>query len=437
MPEANRLTRRAFIKSAAAAIAFPYVVPSSALGADGGVPPSERITMGFIGIGTQGGGHLFAGGWTYLPGGYLGRDDVQVLAVCDIRTDRRERGVQRVNEHYASQSPNGAYKACQGYDDFRELLARPDIDAVLIATPIHWHAMMTVMAAEAGKDVYCEKPTALTIHESQAMVDAVHRYGRVFQAGTQQRSEYGGKFRMAAELVRSGRIGQLKTVYSYEKGGGFAWHRWSASKPVPAGVDWDLFLGPAPYSPYNGSLDAHMFGFGGINWGQHHFDIVQWGIGADDTGPVEVSAGRMVYANGVEILCQPYPDPTIGLGPGVNFRGEGGAVFIGTEGRIAVDRNLILANPPEILRQPLKPDDVHLPNPGSHSGNFLQCVRTRQKTICHIDSTHRANSLLLLPGIAQQVGRTLKWDPDKQLFASDEEADRLLSVAYRPPWRIG
>jgi predicted dehydrogenase len=434
----THLTRRQFAKSALAALAFPYIVPRRVLGGPGVVPPSERIAMGFIGIGNQGGGHLFGGAWTYVAGGYLGRDEVQVLGVCDIRGDVRQRSLQRVNDHYAQKNGLGDYKSCTAYVDFRELLARPDIDAVLIATPIHWHAMMTVMAAKAGKDVYCEKPTALTIHESQAMVDAVRRYGRVFQAGTQQRSEYGGKYRIACELVRSGRIGKLKTVYSYEKGGGFAWHKsFAPGKPVPANVDWDLFLGPAPYSPYAGSLDAHMFGFGGINWGQHHFDIVQWGIGADDTGPVEVGKDRMVYANGVEVLCTPYPEPMLAPGSSQRFQGEGGAVFIGTEGKIAVDRNLLLAEPADILRKPLRPDDMHLSNPGSHSGNFLECIRTRQRTICDIGSSHRANSLLLLPGIAEQIGRTLKWDPDRQQFPADDEANRLLSVAYRPPWKLG
>jgi predicted dehydrogenase len=363
---------------------------------------------------------------------------VRVLGVCDIRRDVREGAVGRINEHYSRQAANGAYKACVAYNDFRELLARDDIDAVLIGTPIHWHSLMTAMAAKAGKDVYCEKPTAITIRESQMMRDAVRRYGRVFQAGAQQRSEYGGKFRMACELVRSGRIGKLKTVYSHIEGGGPVWQRWSGpGQPVPEGYDWDLFLGPAPWSPYRGMGNAHLFGNGPINWGQHHFDIVQWGIGADDTGPVEVSKERVVYANGVEVICGPYPDPSIGLGPNVKFPGEGGCVFVGTEGKIAVDRQVLLANPVEILRQPLRPGDVHLPNPGGHSTNFLHCVRTRQKTICNEESTHRAASLMLLPELARQAGRKLKWDPAKEEFVNDEEANRLLSLPYRPPWKLG
>ena len=433
------LTRRKFLKSTIA-ITAPYVITSNALGGNGRPPASERVTMGFIGVGGQGGGHLYAGAWTYLPGGYLGRDDVQVLAVCDVRKERRDLAHQRVNQRYAEAARSGEYKACQAYVDFRELLARPDIDAVLLGTPIHWHAMMTVMAAKAGKDVYCEKPTALTVHESRAIVEATKRYSRVFQAGTQQRSEYGGKFRLACELVRSGRIGKLQTVYAYEQGGGFAWNKkFGPEKPVPADVDWDLYIGPAPWCPFDGNLDAHRFGFGGINWGQHHYDIVEWGVGAD-TDPVEFNVadnGRAVmrYENGVTVYGSPYPDPTLGLGPNTRFVGEGGVVFVGTEGRIAVDRQQILSNPTHILRDPLRPDDARLYFSQSHSGNFLDCIRTRKRTICDAESTHRAAKLMLLAGIAEQLKRPLKWVPKAERF-DDKAANRLLSVAYRAPWRI-
>ncbi|MFI5379624.1 MAG: Gfo/Idh/MocA family protein [Tepidisphaerales bacterium] len=435
----TNFSRRRLMKAAVAAAAFPYIVPGSALGADGQVPPSQRVAMGFIGIGGQGGGHLFGGAWTYIPGGYLAREEVQIVGTCDIRRDVRENAMKRVNEHYSKKSNAGTYKSCQAYTDFRELIARDDVDAVLIGTPIHWHSLMTVMAAKAGKDVYCEKPTSMTVAEAQAARDAVRRYGRVFQAGTQQRSEYGGKFRMACELIRSGRIGQLKTVYSHIEGGGPVWRRWfGGEKPVPAGFDWDLFLGPAPWSPFQGVAHAHLFGTDPVNWGQHHWDIVQWGIGADDTGPVEVSREKVKYANGVEVICGPYPDRTIGLGAGVNFPGEGGCVFVGTEGKIAVDRQVLLTNPVDILRKPLKPDDVHLDAPGgSHSGNFLHCVRTRGRTICNIDSSYRAAILMLLPDIARRLGRTLKWDPQKEQFVGDAEANRLLSLPYRAPWKLG
>jgi hypothetical protein len=427
------MPRRGFLRHTAAAAAMltgPLAVPSSVLGY-GRPSPSNRITMGFIGLGGQGGGHLFGGGTTYLVGGYLGRDQVQVLGVCDVWRHKREAARQRVNQYYAEQSGNGSYTACVAYNDFRDLLARPDLDAVLIATPNHWHAMMTIVAAKAGKDVYCEKPTAVTIRESQAEVEAVRRYGRVFQAGTQQRSEYGGKFRLACELVRSGRIGRLQCVYANIGGAEFSWaHGFGPAKPVPDGLDWDLYLGPAPWSPY-GTISASP-NFDGGNWEQHHYDIVQWALDADRTGPVEIGKeeGKVVYryGNGVVVYGCGYPGEKVGR--------SGGACFVGSEGRIAVDRDNLVAYPAKILQEPLGPDDVHLYKSTSHSGNFLECIRSRQPTICDVTTAHRAVSVVLLGGVAQHLGRTVKWHPQQERFIDDAEAGRLLSVATRPPWRL-
>ena len=425
-------SRRRFLRHGVGLVAAPCIVAGSALGKDEAVAPSDRIGMGFFGVGGQGRGHLLGGAWTYLAGGYTGRNDVQVLGVCDVRPERRQEATQRVNQHYASARRKGSYKACKAYTDFREVLARDDVDAVLIATPIHWHALMTIMAARAGKDVYCEKPTALTIRESRATVDAVRRYARVFQAGTQQRSEYGGKFRRACELVRSGRIGKLKCVYAYQGGAGVNWtRRFGKGRPVPAGFDWDLWLGPAPWSPYGTvGAGAHLFGTGSINWGQHHYDIVQWGIGADDTGPAEIGweDGKLAYryANGVVVYgCVP---------PGDKWR-AGGARFVGTDGTVTVHRDYFRTEPPEIATEPLGPDDVHLYNRSSHSGNFLECIRTRQRTICDVESTHRAISIMLLGGIAERLKRPLKWDPKRERFVGDAAADKMLSLPKRPPWR--
>lgn len=429
--------RRKFLQrgvaAVGAAIAAPLVVSSSALGKDGAVAPSERIGMGFIGLGHQGGGHYAGGAWTYLPGGYLGRPDVQALAVCDVRKARRQWAQQAAEERYSARLGKGAYQACEAYIDFRDVLARKDIDAVLIATPIHWHALMTIMAARAGKDVYCEKPTALTLAESRAAVDAVERYGRVFQAGTQQRSEYEGKFRRACQLVRSGRIGKLKEVYAYHGGGGFSpgGKPGKASLPVPDDLDWDLWLGPAPWQPYDGNANAHRFGWGDINWGQHHYDIVQWGMGADNTGPVEISQSgghpEYRYANGVVVHgCVP---------PGEGWA-DGGARFIGTEGQVTVHRSVFVTDPPELARLQLGPHEGNTYYSDSHSGNFLQCIRTRQPTICNVQSTHRAISLHLLGGLSTMLNRTLKWNSDSEHFIDDAEADRMLSVAPREPWRI-
>ncbi len=433
------MNRRQFLSrttsTLAASIALPTVLPASALGRNGAMAPSERITMGFIGVGTQGGGHLLGGAWTYVAGGYAGRKDVQVLAVCDVWRDRRERAAQRVNAHYSDELGKGNYKSCEAYNDFREVLARPDIDAVLIATPAHWHATMAVMAAAAGKDIYCEKPTSVTIGESQEVLKAVRRYGRVYQAGTQQRSEYGGKFRQACEFVRSGRIGQLKEIYAWRDGGGIHWppQRFGPEKPVPAGFDWDLYLGPMAWFPYDGGdTGPHRFDIGELNWGQHHYDIVQWAAGADETGPVEIfmegDRSGYKYATGVVLHGKAYPGEAIG--------GDGGACFVGTTGRIAVDRDGLVSDPPNIVREPLRPSETHLYYSESHSGNFLECVRSRKKTICDVDIAHRAASALLLGGVAKQLGRNLRWDPKAERFIDDEAANRLLSMAKRPPWNV-
>jgi predicted dehydrogenase len=416
-----------------AAVAAPYVVTASALGKGGFASPSERITMGFIGVGGQGGGHLLGGAWTYLTGGYVARKDVQVLGVCDVARDRREGATKRVNDYYTQTMGAGKYTACQAYLDFRELLARPDVDAVLIGTPIHWHATMTVLAAKAGKDIYCEKPTSLSLSESRAMADAVLRYGRVFQAGTQQRSEYGGKFRLAIELARSGRIGKLQSVYSCINGGNFVWQKgFGQGKPVPESLDWDLWLGPAPWMPFPGQANAHQFGDGGTNWGQHHFDIVQGALDGDRTGPVEIGRedGKQAikYANGVTVYTCFYPGEKIGS--------TGGCTMVGTEGRISVDREHLVTYPASILEKPLGPDEVHLYENSGHSDNFLDCVRTRKQTTCDVQTAHHSASLMILAGLGEKLGRPLKWDPVKEEFLNDDEANRMRSVAKRPPWQI-
>jgi len=431
------LTRRQFLRRGAgifgAAIAAPSIIPASALSLDGAIPPSERITMGFIGVGTQGAGHLLGGAWTFLTGGYAARQDVQVLAVCDVWRDRRERAQQQVNHHYAETYGKGNYRSCEAYVDFRNVLDRPDIDAVLIATPAHWHATMTIMAAQAGKDIYCEKPTAVTLRESQAVLAAVRRYGLIYQAGTQQRSEYSGVFRRACEFVRSGRIGKLKEIYAYRDGGAIAWpKRFGEAMPIPDDLDWDLYLGPAPELPYDGETGPHRFDIGELNWGQHHCDIVQWAADTDETGPVElfIEAGRTNYryANGIVVYGRAYPGEPVG--------GEGGAVFVGTEGRIAVDRNALVSYPPRVAREPLHPREVHLYRSDSHSGNFLECIRTRKRPISDADIAHRAASALLLGGVVKQLQRPLQWDPQREEFIGDDEANQMLSIAQRPPWCV-
>ena len=430
------ISRRSFFRQAGGilgtAVAVPAILPASVLGRNGAIAPSERIAMGFIGVGHQGGGHLLGGAWTYVEGGYAGRKDVQVVAVCDTYRDRRENATRKVNDHYR-EVYGGKFAPCQAYEDFRRVLERKDIDAVLIATPPHWHGTMVSLAAQAGKDIYCEKPSAVTIAEAIAMRSAVQRYGRVYQAGTQQRSEYGGKFRQACEFVRSGRIGKLKEIYSYRDGGALYWpKRFGQGQPVPDGLNWDLYLGPAPWIPYT-EKGPHGLGVSDqLNWGQHHIDIVQWAADADDTGPVELfldgDRSCYKYASGVVVYGKPYPHEPVG--------GDGGACFVGTSGRIAVDRDNLVSDPPELVREPLRPNEVHLYHSNSHSGNFLQCIRTRQRTICPVEVAARAVSALLLGGVVKQLKRPLKWDPVAEHFVGDEEANRLLSIAKRPPWNV-
>ena len=431
----SRLTRRRFLRrglaTAGALIAAPYALPASTLGKNGATAPGDRICMGFVGLGGQGGGHLFGGAWTYLPGGYLGRRDVQVLGVCDVQRRRAEDAKGRVERHYADRSGQGSYAGCQAYDDIRELVANAEIDAVLIAAAYHAAATNSLVALRAGKDVYCEKPTSVTIRAGRAVADAVAACGRVFQAGTQQRSEYDGRFRRAVELVHGGRIGRLQRIYAYQVGGGLAPPPSTGrGGAVPDDVNWEAYVNCLPWFNYDGSTGAHRFGWGDINWGQHHYDVVQWGADADDTGPEEIRLedGKPVfrYANGVEIYgCPP---------PGKGW-GEGGATLVGTEGSVTVHRNVLVSDPPELLRETPIPNDSGVYYSNSHSGNFLECVRTRQQTICNAESTHRAASLLLLGGIAMKIGRTLKWDPVKEEFPDAPDANRLLTMAAREPWR--
>lgn len=441
------INRRAFLRRgslAATALGVPLFIPGSALGKDGLRPPSERINMGFVGLGGQGSGHLLGGAWTYVPGGYVARPDVQVLAVCDVRRERRENARQRSNQMYAQSRGVPDYNGVQAYQDFREVLARPEIDAVLLALPYHWAAPMATMAARAGKDVYCEKPIAITVREGQHVIETMRRHGRVYQAGTQQRTEYGGKFRLACELVRNGRLGQLKEVYAYRQPGAFNPTPWTtdASRPVPDGFDWDLWLGPHPWRPFNGDAGHALPGMfiGDVNWSPHHYDFIQWTINADPRGRVEVwcdstqarpedTVVHYRFPNGVVVHSTGYPGESVGQ--------EGGACFVGTEGRLAVDRSNIVAYPPSILQSPPRPEEAHVERVNSLSGNFLECIRSRRRTICHPETAVTTIQTILIGGISLILRRALTWDPAAARFVGDEEANRYLSYAARPPWHLG
>ena len=434
MVDPIRATRREFLKAAVPTVALPYVIAGSALGAGGETPASERVNMGFIGLGGQGSGHLMGGAWTYVPGGYVARDDVQVLAVCDVRRERRENARQRCNQIYAERFQRPGYDGIKAYNDFREVLARPDIDAVLMAVPYHWAAPMAIRAMRAGKDVYCEKPVAITIQQTQVRVKTARRYGRIYQAGTQQRSEYDGKFRQACELIRNGRIGQLKEVYAYREPGAFVPSAWTSDRsvPVPTGFDWDMWLGPLPWRPFGGEAGHTLSGLfvGDVNWSPHHYDIIQWTVNPDFRAPIEVKYKNgsidYHYTNGVVVHSGSYPGEPVGP--------DGGACFVGTTGRIAVDRGNIVSYPASVLREPLRADDERVYRADSHSGNFLECVRTRKATICNPEVAAYTITAILIGGISLTLKRDLRWDPVKLQFAGDDAANRLLSYAPRPPW---
>ena len=423
----NTLTRRDFIKSglvaAATASVFPAVVPSSVFGA------SNRVNVGCIGMGGQGCG---------VMNNFLRNAEAQVVAVCDVNAKRREAAVKMVNDHYRSMG-------CTGYNDFRELLAREDIDAVLIASPDHWHVPHAVFAAKAGKDMYVEKPLMLSLHQGQALRDAVHRYGRVFQYGTQQRSSR--EFRFACELVHNKRIGDLRLI----KVGSPA-SRQSENltpMPVPDWLDYDLWLGPAHCTPYSDKLIVNDFWWHNSNfalgyvagWGIHHVDIAQWGNGTDLSGPIEVEGTgefpkdgfcdcatkwnvTMRYANGIVL---DYTDEA---------QNRHGIRFEGANGWIHVARGVLETEPKSLLKETLGPNEIHLYESVSHVGNFIECVKTRKPTVCPIDVTIRSDMICHLSDIAMRLRRKLRWDPEREKFVDDAEADRMLVRAMREPWQV-
>jgi len=424
------LSRRRFLKSSAAALGAPCLVPASALGA-GRAAPSDRITVGLIGMGKQCGGHL---------GAMLGRPDTQVLAVCDVELAKREAAKKRADERYAADIKSGTYKGCDACTDFRHVTDRADIDAVVVATPDHWHAIPAIRAAEAGKDIYCEKPLSLTIAEARAMVNAVRRYGRVFQTGSQQRSA--ANFRIGCEMVRSGRIGKVHTVHVNV--GGPSVECDLPAQPVREGVDWGMWLGPAPWRPFHETIcPAASFG-GWPQWrrfrdysgggmtdmGAHHFDIAQWGMGTELTGPIEIIPPD---GKGHKWLTYTYAN-------GITMHHGGGhsadVTFIGTDGKIMIGRHPTRTEPAEIMAAPIAAHEVHLYQSNNHHGNWIDCIRTRQKPICDVEIGARSVSICHLGNLAYWLKRPLKWDPDKEVFLGDAEANRWLDRPKREPWTL-
>ena len=421
--KATIVTRRDFLKGSAlaagAAIAWPTIVPSSVFGANA---PSNRITMGCIGTGGQGSGNMR---------GFNAKSGCQVIAVCDVDAGHRESARKRVGL-----DP----KSC--YNDFREVLARTDIDAVSIATPDHWHVPTSIAAVRTGKDVFCEKPLTLTIAEGRVLADEVKRYGRVFQTGSQQRS--GSEFRKACELVVNERIGKLHTMRVGISGNNRTCEPTWTPEPVPEGFDYDLWLGPAPWEPYHTQRCHYQFRFileysGGqmTNWGAHHLDIAQWGNQSDDTGPVEIrgkgefpKTGLFTTALNAEV------EYTYASGVKIFLNKGGGTRFEGTEGWIYVNRGKLEAEPKSLLTSVIGPDEIHLYESRDHKQNFLDCIKSRKDPICNAEVGHRSSTVCHLGNIAMLLDRPLKWDPQKEQFIGDDEANRMTWHPRRSPWRL-
>ncbi|MBN2310289.1 MAG: Gfo/Idh/MocA family oxidoreductase [Candidatus Hydrogenedentes bacterium] len=435
---ASHSTRRGFLKRTAAmaagAVGFPYIVPASALGADGHVAPSNRLVMGCIGMGGMGNGNM---------GSFLGFDEVQIVAVCDVDRGRREAARNRVDDHYQS-------KGCTAYNDFRELIGRGDLEAVSIATPDHWHAIPAITAAKAGLDIYAEKPLALTIEQGRAMCDAVHRYRRVWQTGSWQRSQQ--NFHFACELVRNGRIGEVHTVRVGLPTGPTCEPQ--PVMPVPDGFDYEFWLGPAPDAPYTKNRCFYEFRWildysGGqlTDWCAHHGDIANWGMGTEYTGPIEVEGRGEFPRDGLYNAAVNYhfeckyapgasPVSSKGFTMIVGNDQPGGTRFEGTDGWVHVNRGFLDTHPKELMGSVIGPGEEHLYLSRHHQGNFLECVRSRAQTITPIEVAHRAISIAHLGNITMQLERKVAWDPGRERFVNDSEADRKLSRAMRGAWHL-
>jgi len=437
-------TRRVFLKNSAVSalsMAFvrPTIVPASVLTSEA---PSNRIAVGCIGVGRMGLGDMKE---------VLGFKQVQVVAVCDVDSKRADYARQLVETHYGKQSSAGAYKGCTAYKDFREIIERKDIDAVLVCTPDHWHAIPAIAAAKAGKDIFVQKPLTLTIPEGRVLSDTVKRYGRIFQVGSQQRSE--SNFRFACELVRNGRIGKLQQVLvglPTDPGG-----KAEPPMPIPENLDYDMWLGPAPWAEYTenrvhpqksydrpGWLRIQDYGAGMITgWGAHHNDIAQWGMGTEYSGPVEIQGQaefpkdglwdvhgqfriEYIYADGVKLICAD------------DKKNKPGVLFEGTEGWVYVDRGKIDAQPKSLVTSTIGPDEIHLYQSNNHKGNFFECIRSRAETIAPVEIAHRSCTICLLGDIAMRLGGKLKWDPQKEHFINCDQANHMLSRPMRSPWRL-
>jgi predicted dehydrogenase len=422
------LSRRQFLRAGAASpVALGFASPLLA-DEPKKAPASERLTLGFIGMGVMNRGHL---------GGFLNMKDVQVLAVCDVVAERRDHAKQMVEKKYG-EGKKGEYKGCDAYTDFRKIIERKDIDAGVIATPDHWHAIPCVLAAQAKKDIYCEKPLTHNIAEGRRIAEAVAKNSVIFQTGSQQRSEFNNHFRLAVELVRNGRIGKVKTIRIGV--GGPARPCDLKGEPIPEGTDWDFWVGPAPEREYNEILcpkgihkhfpawrNYQEFAGGQVaDMGAHHFDIAQWALDMDGSGPVEIhppekgdSGLRLVYANGVEMI----------------HGGEADCVFVGEKGTIRASRGKIESDPAEIVKTPIGEKEWHAYPSNNHKRNWVECVRSRKAPIAPAEVGHRTATICHLTNIGYRLRKQLRWDPVKERF-DDAEANKLVGREPRAKWKL-
>jgi len=432
------LSRRSFLKTAAASTAAPLVFS----GTNSAFAASERITLGFIGIGTKGRGHL---------GAFLGNPNVEVVAVCDVVKERLDKASTMCATKYADRIKSGTFAGAKPYTNFRDLLEHKGLDAVVISTPDHMHSVPAILAARAGKHIYCEKPLTQNLADGRAIVTEVAKAKVIFQTGSQQRSEFGGHFRKAVEYIWNGRIGKLQRI---RIGVGVP------AKPcdlpteeIPAGTDWDAWQGPAPARGYNSILCPKGVHQGFPQWrayqeyaggaladmGAHHFDIAQWAMKMDGSGPVEVippadsktgKGLKFVYASGIEMIHDEFVQGT----DGKVIKAD--CVFEGTDGMILVSRGGIRSLPDAILKQPLTEKDARVYPSNDHLINFLECVKSGKETICPAEVGHRSGSICHLGNIGYRLGRKLKWDPAKELFIGDDEANKHLSREPRTGWKV-
>ena len=468
-----KITRRGFVGGA---MALPFIVPGSVLGADGAVAPSERIVVGLIGKGVMGNGHLHR---------LVGDKGVQVLGVCEVDRLRREQAKKVVQDYYTDGRKPAGYTGCEMFNDYRKLIARDDLDAVVIVTPDHWHTPQSIDAIKAGKDVYCEKPISITVRQGRQLVKAVHRYGRVFQTGTQYRSI--PTIRRVVEFVRRGGIGKVKQAFTlWSNMGGFIGagrfkpyaklihtekYRKSyvpidvslPAEPVPDGLDWDMWVGPAPWRDYNPLYHTNPapgvvpwsfcedFGAASVTWHHSHSaDVIQYAIGMENSGPVEFihpSTGEFPtmtckYANGTLLHLVDHwgvvKDVYKAVPASARLAGNFGGVFVGEGGWVTsmTTGGQIEGEPGRIFEEmKLKTRNVN-PGANNHHDNWFECIKTRQKPSCSEEIGHRGASLGNLTIIAYKLGRSLKWDPAKEEFIGDDAANRMLSRPMRAPWQI-